>query len=221
MKTTRGSNSLKGKSFLCSSKLPDLPPIQCTRSLGVKRPRREADHSPPSSTEVTNKWSYASSPSVCFHGVHRIQGGPFLTPCSYTCICLSIYSQNNPTHTESISKVHFGWEQLFVSYSRGHRLVLKQRPAKALRYFVVFLSTATQIPAQNITLDHDDFLPHPFQFIMHLHCAIRCCSLSYWQCGHKKQQTFKQKLTELNWDNTHLALYSSTAKPNVLPTPIG
>jgi hypothetical protein len=31
-------------------------------SLGVKRPVREADHSPPSSDEVKNAWSYTSTP---------------------------------------------------------------------------------------------------------------------------------------------------------------
>jgi hypothetical protein len=136
----------------------------------------------------------------------RAQGTrTFLTPCSYTRIWLSIYSQTNPTHTESIFNVHFGWDQLFVSYSRGHRLVSKRRQVTGLRYFVVFLTTAKQIPAQNITLDHDDFLPRPFQFIMHTRCTIQCSSLSYWQCGHKKQQILKKKLTEKNWIHTHLA----------------
>jgi hypothetical protein len=32
--------------------------------LGVKRPGREADHSPPSSAEVKNEWSYNSAPSI-------------------------------------------------------------------------------------------------------------------------------------------------------------
>jgi hypothetical protein len=44
---------------------PTQPPIQWvagTLSLGVKRPRREADHTPPSSTEVNNAWSYTSTP---------------------------------------------------------------------------------------------------------------------------------------------------------------
>jgi hypothetical protein len=31
-------------------------------SLEVKRPVREADHSPPSSAEVNNAWSYTSTP---------------------------------------------------------------------------------------------------------------------------------------------------------------
>jgi hypothetical protein len=35
-------------------------------SPGVKRPRREADHSPPSSAEVKNAWSYTSTPPYVF-----------------------------------------------------------------------------------------------------------------------------------------------------------
>jgi hypothetical protein len=33
---------------------------------GVKRPGREADHSPPSSAEVKNAWSYNSAPQYAF-----------------------------------------------------------------------------------------------------------------------------------------------------------
>jgi hypothetical protein len=33
-----------------------------TLSLEVKRPRCEADHSPPSSDEAKNAWSYTSTP---------------------------------------------------------------------------------------------------------------------------------------------------------------
>jgi hypothetical protein len=36
---------------------------------GVKRPGREADHSPPSSAEVKNTWSYTSTPPIRLHGV--------------------------------------------------------------------------------------------------------------------------------------------------------
>jgi hypothetical protein len=35
-------------------------------SLGVKRPGREADHSPPSSAEVKYAWSYTSTPQYVF-----------------------------------------------------------------------------------------------------------------------------------------------------------
>jgi hypothetical protein len=58
--------------FLFTTAGPTQPPIQCVPgalSLGVKRPGREADHSPPSSAEVKNAWSYISSPPIRFHGV--------------------------------------------------------------------------------------------------------------------------------------------------------
>jgi hypothetical protein len=35
-------------------------------SLEVKQPEREADHSPPSSAEVKNAWSYISTPKYAF-----------------------------------------------------------------------------------------------------------------------------------------------------------
>jgi hypothetical protein len=38
-------------------------------SLGVKRPGREADLSPPTSAEVKNAWSYTSTPPIRLHGV--------------------------------------------------------------------------------------------------------------------------------------------------------
>jgi hypothetical protein len=37
--------------------------------LGVKRPGREADYSPPSSAEVKNTWNYTSSPPMRLYGV--------------------------------------------------------------------------------------------------------------------------------------------------------
>jgi hypothetical protein len=38
---------------------------------GVKRPGREVNHSPPSSAEVKNEWSYTSTPPICLHCVDR------------------------------------------------------------------------------------------------------------------------------------------------------
>jgi hypothetical protein len=38
-------------------------------SLWIKLPGREPDHSPPSSAEVKNAWSYTSIPATCLHGV--------------------------------------------------------------------------------------------------------------------------------------------------------
>jgi hypothetical protein len=48
------------------------PPIQWVPgalSLGVMRPGREDDHSPPSSAEVKNAWSYTSTSPIHLHGV--------------------------------------------------------------------------------------------------------------------------------------------------------
>jgi hypothetical protein len=48
------------------------PPIQWVPealSRGLKRPGRETDHSPLSSAEVKNAWSYTSSPRIRLHGV--------------------------------------------------------------------------------------------------------------------------------------------------------
>jgi hypothetical protein len=40
--------------------------VPAALSLGVKRPGREADHSPPSSAEVKNAWNYTSTPPNAF-----------------------------------------------------------------------------------------------------------------------------------------------------------
>jgi hypothetical protein len=51
---------------------PTQPPIQWVQGalyLGVKRPGRETDNSPPSSAEVKNAWSYNSTPPIRLHDV--------------------------------------------------------------------------------------------------------------------------------------------------------
>jgi hypothetical protein len=48
---------------------PTQPPIQWVRealSLRVKQSGREADHSPPSSADVNNAWSYTFTPQYVF-----------------------------------------------------------------------------------------------------------------------------------------------------------
>jgi hypothetical protein len=60
--------------FATASRLdlgPTRPPIQwvpAALSLGVKRPGREADHSP-SSAEVKNAWNHTSTPPMYLNGV--------------------------------------------------------------------------------------------------------------------------------------------------------
>jgi hypothetical protein len=51
---------------------PTKPPLQWVPralSFGAKRPGRKADHSPPSSAEVKNAWSYTSTPPIRLHDV--------------------------------------------------------------------------------------------------------------------------------------------------------
>jgi hypothetical protein len=62
--------------LLATASRPALGSIQPTIqwvtgaiSLGVKRPGREAYHSPPSSAEVKDAWSYTSTPPIGLHGV--------------------------------------------------------------------------------------------------------------------------------------------------------
>jgi hypothetical protein len=61
--------------FTTASRLtlgPTQSPIQWVPgalSLGVKRPGREAGHSPPSSAEAMNVWSYISTPPISLHDV--------------------------------------------------------------------------------------------------------------------------------------------------------
>jgi hypothetical protein len=74
--TVQGSNAGTGKKgFLFSetSRLALGPTCRPRRSLPrVKQPRREIKHSPPSSAEVKNEWSYTSTPAIWFHGVGRL-----------------------------------------------------------------------------------------------------------------------------------------------------
>jgi hypothetical protein len=51
---------------------PTQPPIQWVPGdfpIGIKRPGREANHSPPSTAEVKNAWSYTSTPPIRLHDV--------------------------------------------------------------------------------------------------------------------------------------------------------
>jgi hypothetical protein len=46
--------------------LPLIQYVPGALSVGIKRPGREADHSPPSSADVKNAWSYTSTPQYAF-----------------------------------------------------------------------------------------------------------------------------------------------------------
>jgi len=48
--------------FVTSSTTLPIKCVAVAHSPGVKRPGREADHSPPSTSEIKNTWSYTSTP---------------------------------------------------------------------------------------------------------------------------------------------------------------
>jgi hypothetical protein len=68
-----GIESLWGEIFVHVQTGPGAYPASCTMGIGsfprVKRPRRGADNPPPSSTEVTNEWSYTSTPPLGLRGL--------------------------------------------------------------------------------------------------------------------------------------------------------
>jgi hypothetical protein len=66
---------------------PTQPPIQCVPEVlspEAKRPGREADHLPPSSAEVKNVWSYASTPPYVFMALCLIKHMTSLHTVVYT-----------------------------------------------------------------------------------------------------------------------------------------
>ena len=55
-------------------------------SPGVNRPRREVDHSSPSSAEVKNEWSHTAPPSYAFMAC------PFVVLFEWLSLCKLVYS---------------------------------------------------------------------------------------------------------------------------------
>jgi hypothetical protein len=64
-----GSSRGRVWEFFSSPPRPDRIQTHPVGIRGVKRPGREADHTPPSSAEVKNVWSYTSTPPIRLDGV--------------------------------------------------------------------------------------------------------------------------------------------------------
>jgi len=62
--------SKTSKPFLQPTQSP-IPWTPGTLFWTVQQPLHEANHSPPSSVEVKNKWDYTSTPLICLHSAHR------------------------------------------------------------------------------------------------------------------------------------------------------
>jgi hypothetical protein len=83
--------------FMTSQLCCALPTISLTLLgywLWGRRPGRETDHSPPSSAEVKNAWSYTSTSPIRLHGVVLIlkkkkHRGDFTTTTQHPMICIS------------------------------------------------------------------------------------------------------------------------------------
>jgi hypothetical protein len=104
--------------YLCTASRtalgPTQPPILWVPgalSLGVKRPGREADHSPPSSAEVKNAWSYTSTPPYVFMAwclvKHRDN---FTLPLPFFTHCI----KNISTDQELICSIRFQYFPIIV-----------------------------------------------------------------------------------------------------------
>jgi hypothetical protein len=104
--------------FLFSKKSrPDLghkrTPIQW-----VKCPRRDVDHSHPSSAEVRNEWRYAPTPPICLHNADR-------DTCTFTLISLPNTQSSNMTsinHMKAVAK-------RTICANTGNRILIVQRVA--------------------------------------------------------------------------------------------
>jgi hypothetical protein len=98
--------------FFSSTALgPTQPPIKWVPgalSLGVKRPGREADHSPPTSAEDKNAWSYTSTPPIRLRGVvfSQAQG--------------QLYQKTSLSRIRypGLYRLNLGWE---ISSSHGYK----------------------------------------------------------------------------------------------------
>jgi hypothetical protein len=78
--------------------------------LGVKRPEREADYSPPSSVEVMNAWTYTSTPQYVFVAWCLIKHRKTLLLPYFTLITtsknLSASRSHTHTHTHTYTYIH-------------------------------------------------------------------------------------------------------------------
>jgi hypothetical protein len=66
-RVSRGNDEIFFLTTASTDLMPSQSHIQWVSAAlvpGIKRQEREADHSPPSNTEVKNAWSYTSTPNT-------------------------------------------------------------------------------------------------------------------------------------------------------------
>jgi hypothetical protein len=90
-------------------------------SLEAKRPRREADHSPPSSTEVKNSWICTSTLPIHFHGVMQTYGQLYFPPRNPLGYEVVYCCGRIPTFQRFTLKKEAAWtSETLVSYHKIH-----------------------------------------------------------------------------------------------------
>jgi hypothetical protein len=108
---------------------PTQPPIQWVPgalSLGVKQPVCEPDHSPPSSAEVKNEWSYTSTPQYTFIAWCSVKAQRQLLP-----LPLLFTTKGCPTHRHTALEVAGVHDQHRISSSCRHFVAeLNSRPSR-------------------------------------------------------------------------------------------
>jgi hypothetical protein len=106
------------------------PPIQWVLgalSLGVKLPGRETDHSPPSSAQIKNGWSYTSPPqcaSMVWCSVKKVQRQLYLTELYFTLLYFTLLYTFHLLDNCQIPKIsqlrHVCYFKTYTTWSKCH-----------------------------------------------------------------------------------------------------
>jgi len=141
----RGSNSSRSERFFVLQNLPDMHwgphslPLNKYRGtfLGIKRPGRRVDHSPPHRGEVKKGWRYANiTPTSSWHGQGR--DGFVEQICSssgYSGSCQKL-QVHNPGQDAEYTDCYFSWFYSFTPVKAG---IMPQIIPRQSIYFFWFI----------------------------------------------------------------------------------
>jgi hypothetical protein len=98
-------------------------------SLEVKRPGGEVDHSPPSSAEVKNAWSYTSTPQYVFMAWCLVKHRDNFT--FYPCLRPGQYGLRVASNAERLHKVQWQSVRLYARFiSKTASPILYEKPSE-------------------------------------------------------------------------------------------
>ena len=132
----RGSIPSRSKKFFSYPKLPDR--LRGPFSLifkgyyeqflrGVKRPGREAEHSPPSSAEIKNEWSYTPTASYAFVACKRKTFFLLYWTWKFNIYCAGVWENCENGHADVSERIyaiimlftHVQWKVTKLSWNVG------------------------------------------------------------------------------------------------------